>query len=154
MLALLIILFRSKRRKESVLWFYGLVLWDSFRLLVVGIKPHDSAGDKWTKESDVKEWLNTPGNQPYLNVSSVIEAMGILHWIHSNLKFRTLQVMATFASLVANVSHRSAFDFFILLLSSVNVSVGIFFYCKRKLLTYLIFVTTGVLWKLALLICR
>ncbi|EFX72745.1 hypothetical protein DAPPUDRAFT_110377 [Daphnia pulex] len=38
--------------------------------------------------------------------------MGILHWIHRNLKLRNLQVMATFASLVANLAHRSALGFF------------------------------------------
>ncbi|XP_046445872.1 GPI ethanolamine phosphate transferase 2-like isoform X2 [Daphnia pulex] len=102
----LLMIFGSKRRKESALSLIG------FMGLVRIARCWNQTGDKWINEPDVKEWLNTPGNQPYLTVSSVIGAMGILHWIHSNLKLRTLQVMATFASLVANLSHRSALGFF------------------------------------------
>jgi ethanolaminephosphotransferase len=102
----LLMIFGSKRRKESALSLIG------FMGLVRIARCWNQTGDKWINEPDVKEWLNTPGNQPYLTVSSVIGAMGILHWIHSNLKLRTLQVMATFASLVANLAHRSALGFF------------------------------------------
>ncbi|EFX79080.1 hypothetical protein DAPPUDRAFT_305035 [Daphnia pulex] len=102
----LLMIFGSKRRKESVLSLIG------FMGLVRIARCWNQTGDKWINEPDVKEWLNTPGNQPYLTVSSVIGAMGILHWIHRNLKLRNLQVMATFASLVANLAHRSALGFF------------------------------------------
>ncbi len=99
-------IFESIKRKESVLSLIG------FMGLVRIARCWNQTGDKWINEPDVKEWLNTPGNQLHLTVSSVIGAMGIFHWIHSNLKPRTLQVMATFASLCANLAHRSAFGFF------------------------------------------
>ena len=72
----------------------------------------NQTGDKWINEPDVKEWLNKPGNQSFLAISSVVGAAGILHWIQTNLKWSPLQIVATVIGLVGNLAYRAALGLF------------------------------------------
>lgn len=102
----LLLLCGSKKRKSDMFSLVG------FMGLVRIARTWNQTGDKWINEPDVKEWLNEPGNTPYLAITSVIGAAGIFYWFRSRQNLSRFQLVTAAVGLLAILAHRAAFGLF------------------------------------------